>query len=166
MKFDTIREYFYKMYNVLYGLILLPLAAFIFVYLQIQSERLEPYFKGEDLGVRLILIVIGFVILTDLIVSSLIYNTRLKSVRRIESLGERLMSYYKLTVVRFSIVVAGLMVLAGGFYLTESQYFTGMFVVSLGLLSLVWPIPSKVCKDLQLRGDERLMVLYKKENLY
>jgi hypothetical protein len=166
MKFNSIREYFYKLYNVLYSLVLLPLAVFIFLYLQMQSGELEGHYRGEQQITTLLLIIIGIVVLIDWILSVILYNHRLKSVRTIESLGEKLSNYYKLTVLRFAIVITGLLILAGGFYLTENQVFTGMFVVSLGILSLLWPLPAKICRDLKLRGDERLMVLHKKEKLY
>jgi hypothetical protein len=166
MKFNSIREYFYKLHNVLYALVLIPLAVFVFIYLEFQNGSIEGHFRQDKPISLFLLIAICIAIVSDWVVALILFSNRLKSLRTVESLGKKLELYYKLTIVRFAIVVMGLIMLAVGLYLTENQIFTALFVCGLVLVSLIWPMPAKVCNDLQLRGDERLMVRHKKEKLY
>jgi hypothetical protein len=165
MKYNSIREYFYKLHNVLYALVLIPLLVFIYVYLEFQYREFESLYKDDDFLIRIVVFGLSIVQFVIWIFTFYTFNKKLKQLRLVESLGERLDQYYKLTTVRFTLVTVGSLMLAAGFYLTEDQVITVLFVTSLGILSLLWPLPSKVCRDLKLRGDERTMVLFRKDTL-
>ena len=115
---------------------------------------------------QILIVLMGSVLFTDWFISLFLFNRGLKSIRKIQSLGERLDRYFSLTVLRFTIILSGSLLLAIGFFLTESQEFTIVAISNLLLVLLVWPRPAKVCGDLQLKGDERTLVLYKKDRLH
>jgi hypothetical protein len=96
--------------------------------------------------------------------SVLIFNKKIKSIRKDQGLRLKLEKYSDLTIVRYSLIAAVCLVLAYGFYLTKDDMITGMFAITLILLGVLWPRSAKVCRDLKLRGDEREMVYYKKDH--
>lgn len=165
MKYNSLREYFYKLHSLLYALILLPLLAFIVLYWQMEAGNLAGPFKQNDALHPILLSVLGFIAASDWAVSFFLFSRRLKFLRTLNSLGSKLDGYFVLTFIRSALIVSGSLVLAGGFYLTENQVFTMLFVANFVLQLLFWPLPSRVCNDLHLKGDERTLVLYKKDQL-
>ena len=162
MKYSSLQEYFYKLHNVLYGIILLPFLVFVVLYWQMQAGNIEgPLKESEEYG-NLVLGIMGGMVLMDWLISAILFVRSLKATRTLESLGEKLDRYYVFTLFRFALVVSGSLALAIGFYLTENQTFTLVFVGNVAVLIFFWPTASKVCNDLKLKGDERTLVLYKK----
>jgi hypothetical protein len=165
MKYNSIREYFYKMYALLYAIILSPLLVFVALYWLIIDEEIRGPFYMDDATTQLLLMLLGTVVALDWIGSFIVFNKGISSIISVPSLGDRLDKYYRYTLVRFSIVTTGTFCLAVGFYLTEDQMFTVLSGFSMLFLLGFWPFPSKVCRDLKLKGDERTLVLYKKDRL-
>lgn len=166
MKYNSIREYFYKFHNLLFTIILVPLLAFVLLYWMIQQgEVVGPMRDDEDVK-QLLVIGFGAMACLDWLISFVFFNQGLHAARKLVSLGERLDKYYSISLVRFLIIISGSLGLAIGFYLTEDQRFTLFSGINLLLLLLVWPRSVKVCNDLQLRGDERKMIHQKKDLLY
>lgn len=165
MKYNSIREYFYKMHSLLYVIILTPLLVFVVLYWLIIEGELRGIFYRDDETTKILLLLFSGIVLMDWIGSFIVFNKGIASIISLPSLGERLDKYYRYTLVRFSIVATGTLTLAVGFYLTEDQLFTVISGGSMLLLLGFWPFPSKVCRDLKLKGDERTLVFYKKDRL-
>jgi uncharacterized membrane protein len=165
INFSSLSEYFYKMHNRLYGIVLIPLVAFVVLYWQMQIGNLHGVLRNDEYLNQVVLIALSFIVLVDWVISVFMFKRALKATRTLDSLGKKLDRYYSFTLLRFSLVVSGSLGLAIGFYLTENQLFTIFFVSSLALLLLFWPTPARVCDDLHLKGDERTLVLYKKDRL-
>lgn len=164
MKYNSVPEYFYKLYSRLYALVLVPLLLFVFLYWKMKigdSKGLseDPYINN------LLLILFIPVVLVDWMVAFFIFRRSVKSILTLGSLGERLDYYYKFTLVRFSFMVSGLVLLAAGFYFTGDQYFTILFVAGITGTAFSWPTSAKVCDDLNLKGEERRLILYKLDKL-
>ena len=165
MNFSSLREYFYKLHNLLYLIVLIPLLAFVVLYWQMQIGNIHGVLLQNEYINHVLLIALSFLVLVDWMISLLMFKRGLKATRTLDSLGKKLDRYYLFTLLRFGLVVSGSIGLAIGFYLTENQLFTILFISSLALLLLFWPSPAKVCNDLQLKGDERTLVYYKKDRL-
>ena len=166
MRYNSLREYFYKFHNLLYAISLIPLLAFVVLYWQIQEGNLHGIFYLEEVINQVLLFSLGFVVLADWVITFFLFNKGLRSARKLPGLGIKLDRYYNLTLLRFTIVLSGSLTFAIGFYLTENQVFTILAVLNFFLLLLLWPSPAKVCGDLQLKGDERTLVRFKKDKLH
>jgi uncharacterized membrane protein YwzB len=164
MKYNSVPEYFYKLYGRLYALILLPLLCFGLLYWEMKTGRMDVFSQDIRLNQMLLLTMI-IVLLVEWIASFFLFRSKLKSILTLGSLGERLDRYYRFTLIRFSMMVSGLILLAVGFFLTRDQYFTILFVASMVGLGFLWPTSAKVCDDLNLKGDERKLILYKLDKL-
>lgn len=159
MQFLTIGQYFYKLYNAVLLILLVPIVAFIMVYFQV-SGALAPAQQSYAL-----LITLALIVLLAWIVIFIFFNKKIKPIRTGQGLRIKLEKYFYLTIVRYLILSIGCMVLAFGFHQTADDLFTGMFVLNLVLAGVLWPTAAKTSKDLKLRGDEREMVFYKKDTL-
>jgi hypothetical protein len=160
MKYSSLQEYFYKFQNVLYVLVLFPLLAFISLFIFNGLDFSDVV--GENFYLREILISL---LCIDVLSSFIIFNTRLKSIRKLPGLGLRLEKYYTATVVRFSFLSCAALLMVAGFTLSGSLTYTCLFGAVMILFFLVWPRSGKGCRDLKLKGSEREMVYYKKMTL-
>jgi len=159
MDFISIREYFYKFYSALLLILLVPIVAFISLYLQ-PSRSQSDFERAPD----------TFVFFSATIIflwtmMFILFNKKIKSLRNRQGLRSKLEKYFKLTIVRYIILSAAGMMLAVAFYFLRNDFFTICFVMHLVITILLWPTSPKVCRDLRLRGDEREMVYYKKDSL-
>lgn len=162
MKYHSLGQYFYKLYAMTFVLILIPLVAFIFLYQAFRFELLlsielslnKEILSYLSIGLALVIWLMAF----------LVFSIRLKALRKKNSLGERLSKYGSLTIVSNAIVSLGMLILAGGYYLTENRWVTLIFIGSVIFLAFRWPFPKRVCKDLALKGDEHMMVLYRMDS--
>lgn len=164
MKYNSIPEYFYKLYGRLYALILLPLVCFGLLYWEMKTGTIEPISQDIQLNQILLLAVI-VVLLAEWTASFFLFRNKVKSILTLGSLGDRLDRYYQFTLIRFSFLVSGLVLLAVGFFITRDQYFSILFLGSMVGLGVLWPTSAKVCDDLRLKGDERKLILYKLDKL-
>ena len=155
MRFSSPREFFYKLYNVLYVIVLLPLLLFGFLYLNFRSEDLLANHNYSVASYMMILSAYGAIVGY----SFWMFWNKIKLARRHSELNEKMEQYAKLTIARYVILAFTGLLLAAGLFLTKDQIFVVLFVVSLIVLSLVWPTSRKVSKDLKLRNEERETVL-------
>jgi hypothetical protein len=165
MKYNSLREYFYKLHNLLFGIILLPFLVFVALYWQMNEGNIEGPYRYNETYTNFMFWVSGFVVIMDWIISGFLYLRGKRAAQKLASLGTRLDRIFSFTVLRFALVISGSLIFAAGFYFTEDQLFTLLFGVNILLLILFWPTPAKVCNDLKLKGDERTLVLYKKDRL-
>ena len=162
MSFTSMREYFYKISTVLYAFMLVPLVLFGYVYIAMRSGDLNPVLLDQRPIILPLFIFVSFV---DWMVAILLFRRGLKEVRSMKMLSDKLGRYGRLTYLRFGMISSGSLLLGVGFLLTGDNIFAGVFAASLVLLSLLWPLPPKVCKDLRLKGDERKLVLHRLDSL-
>jgi lysylphosphatidylglycerol synthetase-like protein (DUF2156 family) len=158
MKFISIGQYFYKLYSAVLCIVLLPVLMFIIAY--VFSAPVTP--SQHSL---LLLLSLSVVVVSDWLIVLFFFNKKIKSIRHHQGLRLKLEKYFRLTIVRYMVIATGCIVLAAGFFITGDDLFTGLFVISLILIGLVWPAPAKVSNDLGLKGDEREMVYYRKDVL-
>lgn len=163
MEFSSVKEYFYKIYNVCYALTLIPLAIFIFLYLKLQVGEINSVIQEPD---QLLLLQIVFLVLiaTTLTIVHLVVSKKLKTLSKEFSLAAKMDGYFRLALTR---IVTGVIVscLASvGLYFTGSEIFSVFFLLVLLWMAYHWPAPKKMCQELALKGDEKEMILYKRES--
>lgn len=162
MKFNSLGQFFYKLYTFIFVLMLWPIAVFIFLYKGLQFELLKTI--ALELAVELITYTIVALAVILWLLTILVFRFKLKAIRKISSLGERLSRYASLCIKYNAWISLGMLLLAGGYYLTENKWITIIFIASLMMPLLQWPFPRRVCKDLKLKGDEHMMVLYRMDS--
>ena len=160
MNFFSIKEFFYKLNTIGFILLLLPLVVFVLLY----TRSIEP---GMDAGreaqaYALLGTFVGIIVLILTIVHLLI-QIRLKKMQSFLELAKKMDGYFVLMVVRSSAYTAGLLLLALGFHLTTSMIFTGTFLAIVLVVIVQWPRPVSFCRQLNLRGSERDMVLHNRD---
>ncbi len=156
MKFLSIKEYFYKLNTIGFILLLLPLLAFIFLYLwMLKNAAMLPDPETES-TLLIVSIIIFFV---DLTTVNLLWRMRLKRLNALIELAKKMDGYYTLTILKMAVYCGYSLMMAAGFFLTGSAWFTGLFILTSVLLVLQWPSPSSFCKYYTLRNDERDMIM-------
>lgn len=162
MNFSSIKEYFYKLTNRCYLLVLLPLLVFVYLYFQMQSKKIFPTIQDEEL-ITLILAGITLMCLVNLTTVHLLAKKRLVRYSTEPGLGHKLDRYLEIIMLRVGAGSASSLLMALGLLLTGSELFSLLFMLILIWILFQWPSSKKACNDLRLKGDEYEMVLYKKD---
>jgi len=156
----TLKEYFYKLSNRSLVLMLLPIAEFLTIYYLILSGVL-PTIVQEELWVEILLALIPIGVLYLLTIVHLDVKKQCKKIAEEIGLGKKLDLYYPLARRKINSQVWASFLLATGFFLTSHGWFSIFFGGILAWSWWQWPSPRKTCIDLQLKGDERQMVITK-----
>lgn len=155
MNFITMNQYFNKLLIFFLVLLITPLLVFIALYLAAYENVPGP---GNEYYVAL-----PALALLDWILGMVMFNKKIKSARNEQGLGAKLEKYFNITIVRYSFLASSGFILALGFYLTRSDFFTGLYLASLTLSAFFWPTGPRVSRELMLKGDEKEMVYYRKD---
>ena len=150
-------QYFNRINIALMMLLLIPILGFIAVYTLIATGGTEVAAPWLTLNYTIIIVATVWLLLL------LFFFKRIKSIRNDQGLGLKLQKYFRLTIVRYTLIAMLSVFLAISFYITKDDRVTGIFALNLILAAVVWPRPAKVSNDLKLRGDEREMVYFKKD---
>lgn len=162
MNFNSLTEYFYKVYNLCLLMLLLPMAAFLFVYYLVLTGEISPTIESETV-LQIILISFPALVILDLTIVHLVVRKRLALLAKEVSLGIKLEKYFAAITPRISAVVATALFMAAGLFITTHELFVIYFLLLVAWLVFQWPTPRRVSGDLKLRGDEETMVLTKGE---
>lgn len=163
MNFTSIKEYFYKLYNICYVLVLAPLAVFLFLYYQLQVEKFSPIIKDQNTlhKVELGLFLLGAIILTTV---HLHVRKRLVKVGKEVGLGDKMDHYFPLALLRTTMGAFVTFLMSIGFYLTGSIWCAVASGVTMLWIAWQWPSPKRFCNDLSVRNDERELMLKSKDS--
>jgi len=156
----TLKEYFYKLYNRSLVMMLLPIAEFLAIYYLILSDILSKIVEDELID-QILLIAVPIIVLVILTIVHLEVQKRCKKIADEPSLGRRLDLYQPIAKRKINSVVWVSFLLAIGFFLTSDELFSIYFAVIIIWYAWHWPSPRRVSNDLQLKGDERKMVMTK-----
>lgn len=154
MTFISIGQYFNKLQIVFVVLLIIPLLAFIalYVFADADPETSTEYYISIP-GVALL--VWALAVTT--------FDKKIKTARKAQGLGAKLDKYFFATIVRSGFLASASLVLAAGYFLTRNEAFTGLYLVSVFLSLIFWPTGPKVAGELRLKGDEREMIYFKKD---
>ena len=158
MKWITIGQYFYRLYIVVLLILLAPIFSFILVY------TFSAATQTENSSYALTTLNLAVIFVAVLLIQFVIFDKKIKSIRKDQGLRVKLEKYFRLTIVRYSLMTVMCLLLSYGFYITKDDRITGLFALDLILLGALWPRSAKVCSDLKLKGDEREMVYYQKDH--
>lgn len=160
MNFLSVKEFFYKVNTI--GFILLLLPVIVFLYLHVDAMKSFPIVADDERKNGLLLLASGFVA-AILTVVNLIWRARMRHLKTYAELSRKMEGYFVLFVLRNGAYAASLLMLAAGYYLTHSIYFSGVYLVILLLLIAQWPGPARFCLAFELKGAERDLVLHNQD---
>lgn len=157
MDFITIGQYFNRLQAAILLLLIVPLLVFSTLYIIAPRTAAGP---ADD---HLVAIVCA-VMLTWL-AALIVPHNKIKSARNAQGLGAKLDKYFKITIVRHGFLAVASLTLALGLYLSGRDWFTWLYFGGMVASFFFWPTGARVCRELALKGDEREMVYFKKDQL-
>ena len=163
MIINSIKGYFYRLYNICYVLVLTPLALFLFLYYQTQVGKILPVIQDQY---EFLIVELSFFMLVSLSLTTvhLYLRKRLLIVSKDAGLGDKMDRYFPLALIRTSVGSISAFIASTGFYITESVWLAGAFGISMLWIWWYWPTPKRFCNDLSVRTDERELMLRSKDS--
>ncbi len=163
MIINSIKGYFYRLYNICYVLVLTPLALFLFLYYQTQVGKILPVIQDQY---EFLIVELSFfmLVLTSLTTVHLYLRKRFVIVSKYASLGDKMNRYFPLALMRTGVGSVSAFIVSTGFYFTESVWLAGAFGVTMFWIWWQWPTPKRFCNDLSVRTDERELMLRSKDS--
>jgi len=161
MKFNSVKEYFYKLNNTGYQLMMVPLILFIYFYSQSYFYQSKP-FLHHQLGDYLF---VAFSAISLIVLTTVHLNFIKRVIKIAGEIGlgiklEKLGSLLRTRMIWHALVT---LLMPIGLILSGDQVFSIFFVLALAWYFLHWPNPKQVAKLLKLKSDEKEMVLSRGE---
>ncbi|GAA0890990.1 hypothetical protein GCM10009122_06690 [Fulvivirga kasyanovii] len=160
MSFKSPENFHNKLGFVFHAMLALPLAAFVYLFLELRHRELQPAL--DDNAVIFILTYLLPVLGASAVIGGYFkFKKDLKGVNQQESLRDKLEAYYAASLKLYGFIELGSLIFVGGLYLTTSAAFILFYVLLLFFMSLNRPTPQKYVNDLRLTEKEREVILYK-----
>ncbi len=161
MIFSSLREFFYKLYNIFLMMMLMPMLLFIVIYYLMLTGTIHPLITDEG-AVIILLVTFPALALLGLTIVHWLASKKFLILARQQSLGIKLEEYHSIASMRLKSCVYSSLLIAAGLFITNHEFFGIYFgLIILWSLIFVWPSPRRVCKDLKLKRDEAKMVMTK-----
>lgn len=158
MTFKDGYDYQNKLRLFVYGTMAAPLVFFAVIYLRSKDNPdLQPVDGAIDAFTATF--ITGWLLLT--LAAYWIFYKRLKGVRTISGLEEKLSAYFNLSVYKFSFLEGAMLLSAAGYFIKPHQLFAACFVVSLFIISVESPSLRKTISRLRLNQEDRKILLEK-----
>ena len=140
----------------------IPLLAFVVLYLQIHNGEIEPIVKANSLATAL-RYSLPFLVMLTAGLAFISYRRNLVSSINQHSLHEKLVHFYKASLVKFVFLEVASIIAVLGLFLTAEDVYIVLYVVVLMLFSINRPTIHRIARDLKLRDTEKDIVIHKKE---
>lgn len=160
MTFKSPEDFHNKLGFIFHAMLALPLAVFVYLFLEIRHRDLEPVIIQESLidVLRYLLPIAAAGIVAG---GYYWFKKQLSIVNEQKALQERLSLYFKNSILFYAFIELASVILVGGLYLTTSAIFIIGYVLLLFLMSLNRPTPQKYVSDIRLSKAERDIILHK-----
>ena len=80
-----------------------------------------------------------------------------------DKLKDKLSVYFRISLIKYAILEGATIVSVVGYYLTLSNVYVGFYVVLLMIFSINRPTVYRISRDLKLEGEEKDIVIHKRE---
>lgn len=162
MKFSSVKEYFYKLNNRGYQLMMVPFILFILFYAQSILNLYSLVFISQEIASILFkaLCSISVIALTIVQLSA---KRKARMIASEVGLGIKLEKLGTLLIRKMTMISLIVMMMPLALLFTGDTYFSLAFGILVLWFFLQWPTPARVCRLLNLRGDEREMVITRGE---
>jgi hypothetical protein len=155
-------NYFNKLNLVFHAIVGIPLALFVFLYLEIEKGGRQGLIEGSPTADMLsyVLPTISIVLAG---VAFMMYRSNLLTIRTHPDFKTRLDEYSSALIKKYSMIEISSIIAIVGIYLTANVIYIAVYLLLLLYLSLHRPTNYRIVRDLKLKGEEKDMVLHKKE---
>ena len=155
-------EFHQKLGLIFHALLAIPLALFIYLFLELRHNNPLPILNNKLL---LVFATYSLPILGVLLgwIGYRRWRRNLSQINREDNLPVMLSNYGKSMTNFYYYTAASSAIWVLGLYLTTSYLFIAGYVVLLFFMSLQRPTPKKYVEDLNLTGENRNIILQKKE---
>lgn len=157
MNFETSKDYQQNVSTPYYLFLLLPMMAFIWVYMEQKHRDLAPALSEAWIG--LVGALLGLVIIALIVFAFLYFKKQVELLRANNSLRDKLKQLYPLYLKFYALLFAALSISVFAYYLTQLWYTGFAFMALVLLFSYHRPTPYKFCKDLRLPAAEKEIVM-------
>ena len=151
------KEYIRGLINIAYLSIGAPLLLFIWVYLESTSLQLDPLLPGEP-GLIVFFIVL-IITIAMVIYAHLKYRSLINIALQVEAFTDKLKFYRQAIVWRYVTFGVVSLLSAIGLFLTDVVFFEPLFFVMVILVSIYHPNAQRLVRELQLRDQNRDIIL-------
>jgi len=158
MQYNSVTDYFSQLHYRSVIFFFTPLLMFLALLYLLLMQNLTPVMMGEGEIITYAFIVFAFM---DASMAMVVVKWMLKKVIPLASLGERMDKYAQVSLVRFSIVVSGAVLLMVALYLSGDYRIAGAYLVYLLFFLAAWPTRSRLCAELKLKENEKVVVFGK-----
>jgi hypothetical protein len=162
MNFNSVKEYFYKLNNTGYQLMMVPLLVFIYHYASAYAFNTRVLITNTVLTSSILIGVVA-VVLLSLTVVHFFVRVRAAKISKQTGLGLKLEQLGSVLMTRLITLALSTLTMPVGLVLTHHIGFTVGFVVLLAWFFFNWPTTTQVSNLLKLKGDEKEMVLSRGE---
>jgi hypothetical protein len=162
MKFNSVKDYFYKLNNRGYQLMMVPLILFTFYYAQSIVKMTGMTVLNQEIS-SVLFFVFGGLSVVVLTVVQIRTKNKATSIAKQVGLGIKLEMLGTLLTRKMMIISILTLLMPLALLFTGDGYFSIAFGVLVVWFFLQWPTPKRVCRLLQLKGDEREMVMTRGE---
>ncbi|MBL6448345.1 hypothetical protein JMN32_18675 [Fulvivirga sp. 29W222] len=160
MSFKSPESFHNKLGFVFHAMLALPLAAFVYLFLELRHRELQPALDNNAIVFILtyLLPVLG---VAAVVGGYFMFKKELKTVNLKGALRYKLEAYYIASLKLYGLIELGSVIFVVGLYLTTSAVFVLFYVLLLFFMSLNRPTPQKYIGDLRLTEGEREVILHK-----
>ena len=162
MKFNTVKEYFYKLNNRGYQLMMVPLIIFTFFYSQSIVNLPDLVILSQEIS-RILFFVLGVLSAIALTIVQVRTKQEASAIAKEVGLGSKLEKLGTVLTRKMVALSMTVLLMPVALLFTGDSYFGVAFGILVLWYFLQWPTPGRVCRLLLLRGDEKEMVITRGE---
>ncbi len=162
MKFNSVKEYFYKLNNRGYQLMMVPLIIFTLFYSQSIMNLPGWVILNQDIS-RILFFALGILSVIVLTIVQIRTKKQASAIAKEVGLGGKLEKIGTVLTRKMVALSMTVLLMPVALLFTGDRYFGFAFGVLALWYFLQWPTPGRVCRLLSLRGDEKEMVITRGE---
>jgi len=114
---------------------------------------------ADSNGVITNLIAAILIVVADLTIVHLWWMLKIKRLQSLNEISRKMEGYFSLTVTKMIVYCFACFITSIGFFLTGSEWFSGLFVALELALVFQWPSRRSFCSQFLLRNDEKAMIM-------
>ena len=161
IRFKTGEDYFNRTNTLFYLLVLGPMLAFAYFYLEAMEAEFTPQYDAELHQLMLIVLPIGALI--EVVIVYVLFFRFRKLAREQETLRRKLQVLYRANLWKYIGLTSSTTIIAAGMYLTQQEVMGAWMAILFMLWSISVPTRQKFGRELKLSRDDRKIMVHQGE---